>query len=127
MLVLGSGEHRPSAVVVVVGSVVGEQTDVGSLEPGCLCRGRASPQLDDAVDEVGIDEPLADLALGRLLGRQRQLASTNPAVPVGERWCVKCCTQAKLASPGGGVPYAQRGSSASAEENQSSLLNVGWR
>ena len=29
------------------------------------------------------------------------LASTNPASPVGARWWMKCCTQAKLALPGG--------------------------
>jgi predicted DNA-binding protein with PD1-like motif len=32
------------------------------------------------------------------------LASTKPAVPFGAKWCMKCCTQAKLALPAGGVP-----------------------
>ncbi len=40
--------------------------------------GQVSPQRDDAVDKVGIDEPLADLALGRLLGRQRPVGEHEP-------------------------------------------------
>ncbi len=40
------------------------------------------------------------------------LARTKPASPVGARWWMKCCTQAKLALPAGGVPCAQRLSSA---------------
>ena len=32
------------------------------------------------------------------------LASTNPAMPLGDRWCRKCWTQAKLAFPEGGIP-----------------------
>ena len=32
------------------------------------------------------------------------LASTNPAMPRGDRWCRKCWTQAKLAFPEGGIP-----------------------
>ena len=39
------------------------------------------------------------------------LASTKPAMPVGERWWMKCCTQAKLALFTGGMPYFQRLSS----------------
>ena len=31
-------------------------------------------------------------------------ARTKPASPVGARWWMKCCTQAKLALPAGGVP-----------------------
>ena len=32
-------------------------------------------------------------------------------MPVGARWWMKCCTQAKLALPAGGAPYSQRLSS----------------
>ena len=39
---------------------------------------------------------------------------------------MKCCTQAKLALPSGGVPYFQRGSSASFAFHQSLTLNGGF-
>jgi len=35
-------------------------------------------QRDDAVDEVGLDEPLTNLALPRLLGRQRPVSKHEP-------------------------------------------------
>ena len=37
-----------------------------------------------------------------------------------------CCSQAKLALPLGGVPYAQRGSSARDSLHQSLILNGGF-
>jgi hypothetical protein len=39
------------------------------------------------------------------------LARTKPAMPVGARWWMMCCTQAKLALPTGGLPNCQRLSS----------------
>src|SRR5437867_12512291 len=50
------------------------------------------------------------------------LASTKPASPVGARWWMKCCTQAKLALPAGGTPYTQRLSSLSSSPRQSLSL-----
>ena len=69
-------------------------------------------QRDHAVDEVGLDDRLADLALARLAATTCEpFASTKPAMPVGARWWMKCCTQAKFALPAGGTPYFQRTSS----------------
>ena len=53
------------------------------------------------------------------------LASTNPAMPLGAKWWMKCWTQAKLALPVGGVPYFQRTSSRSCSPPQSLSLNGG--
>ena len=53
------------------------------------------------------------------------LARTNPASPFGARWWMKCCTQAKLALPAGGVPNCQRLSSFSSSPRQSLSLKGG--
>ena len=53
------------------------------------------------------------------------LASTKPAVPLGAKWWTMCCTQAKLALRGGGVPYCQRLSSVSRLPPQSETLKGG--
>ena len=53
------------------------------------------------------------------------LASTNPAMPRGDRWWRKCCTQAKLAFPAGGAPWTHLLSSLSCSPLQSEMLNGG--
>ena len=53
------------------------------------------------------------------------LASTNPAIPCGARWWMKCWTQAKFALPAGGTPWAQRLSSLSSSPRQSLSLKGG--
>jgi hypothetical protein len=40
----------------------------------------------------------------------------------GARWWMKCCTQAKLALPFGGVPYCQRTSSRGVSPPQSEIV-----
>src|SRR5207249_10028067 len=54
------------------------------------------------------------------------LASTKPAIPVGERWWMKCCTQAKLALFVGGTPNFHLTSSCSSWPYQSLSLKGGF-
>ena len=53
-------------------------------------------------------------------------ASTNPAMPRGARWWRKCCTQAKLAFPTGGIPWTHLLSSLSWSPFHSEMLNGGF-
>ena len=53
------------------------------------------------------------------------LASTKPAMPVGDNFDRKCWTHAKLALPAGGTPYFHRGSLASWSPFQSESLKGG--
>ena len=53
------------------------------------------------------------------------LARTKPASPVGAKWWIMCCTQAKFAFPAGGTPYFQRLSSRSNSARQSLTLKGG--
>src|SRR2546425_13370303 len=53
------------------------------------------------------------------------LASTKPAVPLGDRWCIKCSTQAKLALFFGGAPNFHLASSCKSSPLQSLSLKGG--
>src|SRR3989449_10521795 len=54
------------------------------------------------------------------------LASTKPVIPPGERWCMKCCTQAKLALFFGGTPNFHLASSCRSSPPQSLSLKGGF-
>src|SRR2546427_7122775 len=54
------------------------------------------------------------------------LAKTKPEIPMGERWWMKCCTQAKLALFFGGTPNFHLTSSCRSSPPQSLSLNGGF-
>ena len=96
---------RNVAVLAVAGQEPQADRDLGRVE-------QLARQGDHAVDQVGLDEVLADLALARLVATtSSRWPARSRRCPSGARWWTMCCTQAKLALPFGGAPYFQRLSS----------------